>query len=116
MRCECLGAIYNMSRALAKADMTARLLKDKTEPNYIQTVLGVLVEQAEAVSVEELEYRHVPGDVTFLLSNALLCNVSSIHFSFLFLARSCRRSFTTTTALFSTVSLHPSQGNRPVRR
>ena len=30
--------------------------KDKKQPNYIDTVLGVFVEQAEAIGVEELEY------------------------------------------------------------
>ena len=30
--------------------------KDKTVPNYIDTVMGVFVEQAEAISVEELEF------------------------------------------------------------
>lgn len=30
---------------------------DKTEPNYIDTVIGVFMEQAEGISVEELQYR-----------------------------------------------------------
>mmetsp|Transcript_13537 Transcript_13537/g.20314 ORF Transcript_13537/g.20314 Transcript_13537/m.20314 type:complete len:704 (+) Transcript_13537:1725-3836(+) len=30
--------------------------KDKKQPNYIDTVLGVFVEQAESIDVEELEY------------------------------------------------------------
>jgi hypothetical protein len=33
------------------------LREDKTSPNFINTVLGVLMEQAEAISIEELEYR-----------------------------------------------------------
>jgi hypothetical protein len=33
------------------------LREDKTQPNYVNTVLGVLMEQAEAISIEELEYR-----------------------------------------------------------
>ena len=33
------------------------LRKDKTTPNFIDTVLGVFVEQAEAISVEELQYK-----------------------------------------------------------
>jgi hypothetical protein len=33
------------------------LRKDKTEPNYIDTVIGVFMEQAEGISVEELQYR-----------------------------------------------------------
>jgi hypothetical protein len=33
------------------------LRSDKTEPNYVDTVIGVFIEQAEAISVEELEYR-----------------------------------------------------------
>jgi hypothetical protein len=32
-------------------------LIDKTEPNYIDTVIGVFMEQAEGISVEELQYR-----------------------------------------------------------
>ena len=30
---------------------------DKTEPNYIDTVIGVFMEQAEGINVEELQYR-----------------------------------------------------------
>ena len=33
------------------------LRKDKDQPNFIDSVLGVFTEQAEAISVEELEYR-----------------------------------------------------------
>lgn len=33
------------------------LRRDKSVPNFIDTVLGVFVEQAEAVSLEELQYR-----------------------------------------------------------
>jgi hypothetical protein len=33
------------------------LREDKTQPNYVNTVLGVLMEQAEAISIDELEYR-----------------------------------------------------------
>lgn len=32
------------------------LRKDKTKPNFIQTAMGVLIEQSEAISIEELEY------------------------------------------------------------
>jgi hypothetical protein len=34
-----------------------KLREDKTDPNYIDTVMGVFMEQAEAISIEELEYR-----------------------------------------------------------
>ena len=34
----------------------SHLRKDKTEPNFIDVVMGVLVEQAEEISIEELEY------------------------------------------------------------
>ena len=34
-----------------------QLRKDKTEPNFITTVLGVCIELAEAISIEELEYK-----------------------------------------------------------
>ena len=30
---------------------------DKTDPNYIDTVIGVFMEQAEGINVEELQYR-----------------------------------------------------------
>ena len=33
------------------------LRNDKSNPNFIDTVLGVFVEQAEAISVEELQYK-----------------------------------------------------------
>lgn len=33
------------------------LRKDKKEPNYIDTVMGVMMEQAEAISAQEMEYR-----------------------------------------------------------
>ena len=33
------------------------IVSDKTEPNYIDTVIGVFMEQAEGISVEELQYR-----------------------------------------------------------
>lgn len=32
------------------------LRKDKNAPNYIDSVLGVFTEQAEAISIEELQY------------------------------------------------------------
>ena len=34
-----------------------RLRRDKSEPNYITTVLGVSMEQSEALGIEELEFR-----------------------------------------------------------
>lgn len=34
-----------------------KLRKDKNEPNYITTVLGVSMEQSEALGIEELEFR-----------------------------------------------------------
>ena len=34
----------------------SHLRKDKVEPNFIDVVMGVLVEQAEEISIEELEY------------------------------------------------------------
>ena len=34
----------------------SHLRKDKMEPNFIDVVMGVLVEQAEEISIEELEY------------------------------------------------------------
>jgi hypothetical protein len=30
--------------------------KDKSEPNYVDTVMGVMMEQAEGICLEELEY------------------------------------------------------------
>ena len=41
-----------------------RLRKDKSEPNYIATVLGVSMEQSEALGIEELEYRLLAKDET----------------------------------------------------
>lgn len=38
-----------------------QLRPDKGDPNFIDTVMGVLVEQAESVSLTELEYRLLPG-------------------------------------------------------
>ncbi len=34
----------------------SKIRADKTEPNYIDSVLGVFIEQAEAITIEELEY------------------------------------------------------------
>lgn len=34
----------------------SKIRKDKTEPNYIDSVLGVFIEQAEAISIDELEF------------------------------------------------------------
>ena len=41
-----------------------RLRKDKSDPNYIATVLGVSMEQSEALGIEELEYRLLAKDET----------------------------------------------------
>jgi hypothetical protein len=35
------------------------LRKDKVEPNFIDTVIGVFMEQAEGISIEELQYRYL---------------------------------------------------------
>jgi hypothetical protein len=34
----------------------SKIRKDKNDPNYIDAVLGVFIEQAEAISIEELEF------------------------------------------------------------
>lgn len=34
----------------------SHLRKDKVEPNFVDVAMGVLIEQAEAISIEELEY------------------------------------------------------------
>lgn len=34
----------------------SHLRKDKVEPNYVAVAMGVLIEQAESISIEELEY------------------------------------------------------------
>jgi hypothetical protein len=41
-----------------------RLRKDKMEPNYIATVMGVSMEQSEALSIEELEFRLIAKNET----------------------------------------------------
>ena len=33
-----------------------QIRKDKNQPNYIDSVLGVFIEQAESIGVEELEF------------------------------------------------------------
>lgn len=40
-----------------------KLRRDKVKPNYIDTVMGVLMEHAESISVEELEYTIVCSEL-----------------------------------------------------
>ena len=40
----------------------SHLRKDKVDPNFIDVVMSVLVEQAESISIEELEYRLLARD------------------------------------------------------
>ncbi len=44
-----------------------KLRKDKDEPNYIDTVIGVILEQSEDISIEELEAALLPSQITSLI-------------------------------------------------
>jgi len=50
----------------------SRLRVDKTEPNIIGTVMGVLTEQAEEISIEELEYRYSNPQRHYLIVYAII--------------------------------------------